>query len=240
VTASNIEVLPDSSALARRVAHWLTDLALTKSGTFAIALSGGSTPRALYQTLAEPEFLRIFPWQNVNWFWGDERFVPHSDVMSNYRMASDALLSHAPIPLAQIHPIPTVGVTPEEAAQQYAKELQSFYGAERFDPKRPLFDVMLLGLGEDGHTASLVPGSPALGEREHWTAVTDMAGHTRITLTYPALESSAHTAFLVSGTTKHSSLQRVRAGDTNLPAARVHPMGDLHFFTDSAAAGCAG
>jgi 6-phosphogluconolactonase len=236
---ASLEVFPDASALAHRVARWMTDLALTKDGPFAVALSGGSTPRSLYETLAGPEFLRVFPWQNVHWFWGDERFVPHGDPMSNYRMASDAMLSRAPVPLAQIHPIPTVGVTPEEAAQHYATELQEFYGAKRFDPARPLFDLMLLGLGEDGHTASLFPSSPALDERERWTAVSELGEQPRITLTYPALESSAHVAFVVSGAAKQSILQRVRAGDDALPAARVHPVGDLHFFTDSAAAGCA-
>jgi 6-phosphogluconolactonase len=239
VTEADVEVLTDASALALRVARWMTDLALAKDGPFAVALSGGSTPRALYQALAGPEFLRVFPWQRAHWFWGDERFVPHSDAMSNYRMASDAMLSEAPVPLAQIHPIPTIGVTPEEAARRYATELQEFYGAAYFDPARPLFDVMLLGLGEDGHTASLFPGSPALNEREHWTAVSELAGQPRITLTYPALESSAHTAFLVSGAAKQSILQRVRADDTALPAARIRPVGTLHIFTDSAAAGCA-
>jgi 6-phosphogluconolactonase len=182
----------------------------------------------------------VFPWQRVHWFWGDERFVPHSDAMSNFRMTSESMLSRAPVPLPQIHAIPTAGVTPDEAAKQYECELMSFYGAQALFPARPLFDLVLLGLGEDGHTASLVPGSPALNEHAHWTAVAEMAGQTRITLTYPALKSCAHAAFLVSGGSKRAILRRVRDGEADLPAARFHPAGDLHFFTDAAAAGCAG
>jgi len=234
------DVSLDAEALAERVARWMTGLALAKDGIFAVALSGGSTPRALYRMLAGPPFLNAFPWDRTHWFWGDERFVPHSDAMSNFRMASEAMLARAPVPPDQIHAVPTVGITPGEAARQYESELQKFYGSQSLLPARPLFDLVLLGLGEDGHTASLVPRSPALNERAHWTAVTEMASQTRITLTYPALESCAHAAFLVSGSSKHAILQRVRAGDHDLPAARLSPTGDLHVFADDEAAGCAG
>jgi len=240
MTVITDEVLRDPTALAHRVARWMTDLAQAKQSMFAVALSGGSTPRLLYQTLAKAPFLGAFPWQRVHWFWGDERFVPHSDPESNFRMTSEAMLAHAPVPLAQIHPIPTVGVTPEESAQVYARELKTFYGADRFTPTRSLFDVVLLGLGEDGHTASLFPGSPALEERERWAAVADKDGQTRITLTYPVLESCTHAAFLVSGAAKRDILARVRKGDPALPASHFRPKGDLHVFTDFEAAGCAG
>ena len=234
-----LDVSPDAEALTQRVARWMTDLACAKDGAFTVALSGGSTPQTLYQTLARPPFLTSFPWDRAHWFWGDERFVPHSDAMSNYRMASEAMLSHAPVPLSQIHSMPTVGLTAEAAALQYEQELRAYYGAMSLLPSRPLFDLVLLGIGEDGHTASLVPGSPALKEREHWTAVTSMAGQTRVTLTYPALESCAHAAFLVTGASKRDILHRVRSGDGDLPAARIQPQGELRFFTDAAAAGCA-
>ncbi len=235
-----LDISPDAEALAERVARWMTDLALAKDGAFAVALSGGSTPHALYRTLAGPPFLNAFPWDRTHWFWGDERFVPHSDAASNFRMASEAMLSRAPVPPSHIHAVSTVGITPDEAARQYESELQKFYGSQSLLPSRPLFDLMLLGLGEDGHTASLIPGSPALNERAHWTAVTEMAGQTRITLTYPALESCAHAAFLVSGASKHTILANICGGESNLPAARFRPRGDLHFFTDAEAAGCAG
>lgn len=237
--AATDEVLRDPAALAHRVAQWMTDLAQAKQDTFGVALSGGSTPRLLYQMLAKAPFLEAFPWQRVHWFWGDERFVPHSDPESNFRMTSEAMLAHAPVPLDQIHPIPTVGVTPEESARAYARELKAFYDADFLTSTRVLFDVVLLGLGEDGHTASLFPGSPVLDERNGWAAVVDKGGQTRITLTYPVLESCAHAAFLVSGASKRAILARVREGDAALPASRFRPQGDLHFFTDSEAAGCA-
>lgn len=234
------ETLLTPTALAQRVAQWMTELACAKDGPFAIALSGGSTPRLLYETLAAEPYLDRFPWQRAHWFWGDERFVPHSDPQSNYSMAADAMLSLVPVLHAQIHPVPTVGVTPEEAAEAYQSELRAFYGADFLNPTHALFDIVLLGLGEDGHTASLFPGSPVLKDRERWAAVADKDGQKRITLTYPALESCAHAAFLVSGAPKRDILARVRSGDESLPAANFRPMGDLHFFIDEDAAGCAG
>ena len=159
---AKLEIFTDAGALSRWVAAWLLDLALAKEGTFAVCLSGGSTPQGLYERLADAPCRDAFPWSRTHWFWGDERFVPHDDTLSNYRMARVALLSRAPIPPANIHPIPTEGLTPDAAASQYERQLKSFYGAEHLDPSKPLFDVNLLGLGLNGHTASLFPGSPAL------------------------------------------------------------------------------
>src|SRR6202049_4323537 len=195
-----LEILADPTALSRRVADWLLEAATATDGIFAVAPSGGSTPRSLYRLLAEPPYRDGFPWSRTHWFWGDERFVPHDDALSNYRMVREALLSRAPIPTINVHPIPTEGVSPEAAACAYERELKSFYGAERLEPARPLFDVTLLGLGPDGHTASLFPGTAVLAERDRWVAAIDGAkSETRITLTYPALESSRDTAFLVAG-----------------------------------------
>ena len=135
---------------------------------------------------------KSFPWHRVHLFWGDERFVPHSDARSNFRMAQEALLSHVPIEAANVHPIPTEGTTPDNAARAYERTLKSFYGADELDPARPLFDVTLLGLGEDGHTASLFPKTRALTERERWVvAVTEGVAEPRISLTYPPLEAAA-------------------------------------------------
>ncbi|MEI9929117.1 MAG: 6-phosphogluconolactonase [Rhizomicrobium sp.] len=234
-----IEVLSDSDALANRAAEWMTELACVKGGSFAVALSGGSTPKTLYELLASQGFLSRFPWDRVHWFWGDERFVPHNDPQSNFGMAAEAMLSHAPVPPENIHPIPTVGVTPEEAAARYEETLRNFYAADYLIESRPLFDVMLLGLGEDGHTASLFPGSAALEQRDRWTAVSVLSGQPRITLTYPALESSMNTAFLVSGADKRDILKRLLDGDLSFPAARLCPQGTLHVFADRAVMGCA-
>jgi len=156
--------------------------------------------------------------------------------LSNYRMVQEALLSQAPIPASNIHPIPTEGVNPEAAASAYERDLKCFYGAERLDPARPLFDVTLLGLGPDGHTASLFPGTAVLTERDRWVAaVVGAKSEARITLTYPALESSRHAAFLIAGEEKRIIFARFRRGDNNLPAARLCPIGTLSMFSDAAA-----
>ena len=136
VSEAKIEVLGDPEVLSRRVAGWLFELAVAKEGTFAVCLSGGSTPQGLYERLAEAPYLDAFPWSRTHWFWGDERFVPHDDALSNYRMAREALLSRAPVPANNIHAIPTEGLSPEMAAAAYQSELKSFYGAERLDPRR--------------------------------------------------------------------------------------------------------
>jgi 6-phosphogluconolactonase len=233
----SIEVLPDSAALARHVAEWMTAAALAATGPFRVSLSGGSTPKALYGLLASDEFRGRFPWQRVSWYWGDERFVPHDDPESNYRMTREAMLAKAPVPPENIHPVPADG-TPEDAAQRYERTLQEAYGATAFDPARPLLDVTLLGLGPDGHTASLLPGDPVLEERKRWVAVVAHGRpEVRITMTYPAIESSRRVAFLVAGRDKASILRAIRAGDSQVPAARVRPRGELFWFVDSAAAG---
>jgi 6-phosphogluconolactonase len=143
-----------------------------------------------------------------------------------------------PVPADRIHPVPTVDLTPDVAATQYQATLEAFHGARQLTPEKPLFDIVLLGLGTDGHTASLFPGKPMLGERRRWAGATDdPQGAPRITLTYPALESSRETLFLVAGTDKKDRLREVLAGDERLPAARLQPHGTLRFLADRAAAG---
>jgi 6-phosphogluconolactonase len=233
---AKLETLADAEALSHRVADWLLEMATAKDGIFAINLSGGSTPRRLYECLAGPPYRNTFPWSRTHWFWGDERFVPHDDALSNYRMVREALLSRVPIPTDHVHPIPTEGISPEAAASAYECQLKSFYGAERLDPARPLFDVTLLGLGPDGHTASLFPGTAVLVEQKHWVAaVVGAKSEARITLTYPALESSRNAAFLVEGEEKRAILNRLCRGDASLPAARLRPAGALRVFADEAA-----
>jgi len=232
-----IEIFPDAATLAHHVAEWMTSAALEAKGTFRVSLSGGSTPKTLFGLLASDEFKSRFPWQRVCWYWGDERFVPYDSPESNYRMTREAMFNRAPVPAKNIHPVPVDG-TPEEAARRYEETLQEAYGETTLDSARPLFDVTLLGLGPDGHTASLLPGEPVLGERKRWVAaVSHGRPEVRITMTYPVIESSRRVAFLVSGREKAPIFRVIRSGGSNVPAARVQPVGELFWFVDAAAAG---
>jgi len=234
-TQTRIEAAKDLEELAHLAARWIADIAGSSRGRFAICLSGGSTPRRLYQLLAEAPYREAIPWDRVHWFWGDERFVPWDHPDSNYRMAREALLAHVPAPEQNIHGIATAG-DPAAAARAYERELKSYYGAEALDPARPLFDVELLGLGPDGHTASLFPGTNVLAERQRWVAeVVGAKPEVRITLTYPPLESSRHTGFLVAGADKREPLAGVLSADQELPAARLRPAGELVWFVDAQA-----
>ena len=237
MAASTIVTLDDPEALARHVADWLTGLALASTGPFAIALSGGSTPKRLYEILAEPAYAGRFPWARTHLFWGDERFVPPDSPDSNWRMARLALLDHVPVPPANIHPMPTAGRL-EDASAAYQATLQTYYNREALDMERPLFDVNLLGLGDNGHTASLFPGSAALEETLAWVApVTEGVPQPRLTLTYPAIACSRQVTFLVAGANKADVIRRVMDGDRSQPAARVTAAGELTWFIDRAAAG---
>src|SRR5215470_12228185 len=232
-----VEIFPDPATLARHVAEWMTSAALAAKDTFRVSLSGGSTPKTLFGLLASDEFKNRFPWQRVSWYWGDERFVPYDSPESNYRMTCEAMFDKAPVPAENIHPVPVDG-TPDDAARRYERTLQEAYGATSLDPARPLFDVTLLGLGPDGHTASLLPGEPVLEERKRWVAaVSHGRPEVRITMTYPVIESSRHVAFLLAGKEKAPILAKIRAGGSDLPAARVKPVGELIWFCDRAAAG---
>lgn len=222
--------LDGPDALAGHAAAWLAARVAAVPGPFSLALSGGSTPRRLYERLASLSL----PWDRIHLFWGDERFVPSDHPESNQRMVREALIRHVPFPPGNLHPIGTDG-TPDEAARRYEAELRRFAAGR---PGRPLFDLQLLGLGEDGHTASLFPGIAALAEREAWVvAVVGAKPEPRITLTYPALDSSAEVAFLASGAAKRAILWRFLAGDAALPAVDVRPRGAVTVFADRAASG---
>jgi 6-phosphogluconolactonase len=229
-------VADDANALARLAAEWFVQTVAARAGDVRVSLSGGSTPKTLYHLLGSEPFRAHIPWQRLELFWGDERFVSHDSPDSNYHMVRQALLDVAPVPPDRIHPVPTDS-TPADAAQRYEAELMRSYGADTLDPARPLFDIMLLGLGSDGHTCSLLPGQPVLEERTHWVAAV-MPGRDepRVTLTYPAVESSRALAFLVSGAKKARALKAVRDGDQNLPAARIRTTGEVVWFVDAAAA----
>jgi len=231
-----IEILADPHALARHVVEWMTAAALATKRPFRVSLCGGSTPKRLYELLASDDFRTRFPWDRVVWYWSDERFVPYSHPESNFRMTREAMLAAAPVPLENIHPVPVDG-TPEEAASRYERTLQEAYGGAVLDPAKPLFDVTLLGLGRDGHTASLLPGEPVLQERKRWVSVVPHGRpEVRITMTYPLLESSRKVAFVVAGKEKAAIVGAIRAGGSQVPAARLSPVGELVWFLDRAAA----
>jgi 6-phosphogluconolactonase len=235
--AGEVRVFDTAEALARAAAIRLCRKARASAGRFAVCCSGGSTPKRLYELLGEPDIASQFPWRRVHWFWGDERCVPHDHPDSNYGMTHKALLSRVPVPPDHVHAVPTDGLAPEQAASVYEQELRQFYGATRLDPERPLFDLVLLGIGEDGHTASLFPGQPTLSETQRWvTAVFGPRTETRITLTFPTLNSARDAVFLATGENKRAIVQRARAGDYALPAAHIKPCGVLHWFVDRGAA----
>lgn len=228
-------LVADPKKFALYVANWFVDVVNATNGPVRVALCGGSTPYDLYALLGSTEYRTRLAWDRVHLFWGDERFVPHDDPQSNYRMVRETLLAHAPIPPDQIHPIRVTG-DPNDAAHAYQAVLQRAYGSEILDPAHPLFDVNFLGLGTDGHTASLLPGQPVLQERARWVApVRHGRDNVRITLTFPALESSRITAFLVTGTAKADAVHRARAGDATIPAGVLSPNGDVIWFLDFSA-----
>jgi 6-phosphogluconolactonase len=235
----DITILDDPQDVARHVAAWLVDRLTTGAqDTKAVCLTGGLTPLPFYQTLTRPPYAQRIPWARIHWFWCDERWVPPTHERSNFGMVRRALFAKVSVARQNIHPIPTHTGTPLEAAERYEKELKVFYGADVLDPARPLFDVTFLGIGQDGHTASLFPGSPVLEERTRWVrAVVDAKPEARITLTYPALESSGDLAFLVTGSAKRNTVNAVLGGSRDFPVSRVRPVGRLHWFVDRATTG---
>lgn len=241
-TTGRVEIFADAEAVAQHVAAFLTDKAIEKAqagaAPFVIALSGGSTPKRLYEILAEAKYAQRFPWDHVRLFFGDERFVPPEDESSNYRMTSTALLTHVPVPSANVFRMPTDG-DPADAAKRYERDLRTVYGAETLEPGRPLFDVVLLGLGENGHTASLFPDTDVLQEKTAWVSscVPHDAPHTRLTLTYPAIASSRYVLFLVAGAGKADIVKIVRGGDEAQPAMHITTDGELIWLLDEKAAG---
>ncbi len=223
-------VVADSQTLAQAAEKRMLARLQRGDQRYAICLTGGSTPERLYAMLARPPYRDTWPWQQIHLFWGDDRFVPHDDARSNFGAARRLLLEHVPIPPGNIHPIPTSAATPAEAARAYEAELARFYGAPRLDRARPLFDVVLMGVGGDGHTASLFPGQPTLAEQERWVVGVSEAGLApfvpRVTLTFPAMAATREMLFLVDGESKREVMTRLLAG-ADLPAARASAWGDL-------------
>ncbi|MDQ8727903.1 6-phosphogluconolactonase [Bradyrhizobium sp. LHD-71] len=210
---------------------------INRSERPSVCLTGGSSPLPIYKLLvAEPYASRI-PWSRVHWFVGDERFVPPDDPLSNMGTARRLLLDGR-APRENVHVVPTVNVSLDDAALAYEEELRTFYGSKSLDPAIPLFDLVMLGLGTDGHAASLFPGQQTLTVTDRWVVPVPKAGLEplvpRISLTFPALASSREVLFQVAGAAKKAIAARAMR-ETDLPAHRVRSQGETIWIFDPAA-----
>jgi len=230
--AGALDVVKDADALAARAADIIAEKIKGCAAPFRLVLSGGSTPVSTYKVLSKRADL---DWGCVEIFLGDERFVPSDHQDSNYRMVRETLLASGNVQPRKLFAIPTDD-TPDSAAARYDEMLRQQYGAGELEAGVPLFHLTLLGLGEDGHTASLLPGQPVLQEQARWAAAVPQGrGEPRITLTYPALGASQTILFLVAGAAKRDVLAQARGGA--LPAGRIKPQGEVIWLADAAAAG---
>jgi 6-phosphogluconolactonase len=224
---SDVRVFADVNELSLRAAEAVVRIineSVQANGTCSLALSGGSTPRTLYRLLSS-QFRDQIPWTKVHVFWGDERYVPPGDPQSNYRMAKETLLDRVASPAGNVHPMPTGVPDPDVAARDYEKTLRNY-----FSRKWPHFDLVLLGLGDEGHTASLFPGSPALEETRRWVVAVKAPSEPplRLTLTLPALIEAANIYFLVAGPNKAQALYHVLTGSPDpksYPASGIRRAG---------------
>ena len=232
-------VFPDLEALSRGLLDETLPIlkdAVAKRGRFSIALAGGHTPAKMYAMWAE-KYSAQTPWDKVHLFWGDERYVPQDDLLSNYRMTRETLISRVPLPAANVHPVQTNLAPPEKAAEAYEAELRKFFGSAP-----PEFDVQLLGLGIEGHTASLFPDSPALDEKQRWVVPVTAPAEPpqRLTLTPIVLNCGRNTFFLVAGADKREIMAALRnepeGKPSRYPAGRIRPTGRLLWLLDQAAA----
>jgi len=236
---SDVRVFADVDELSLRAAEAAVrtiNESVRSNGRFSVAVSGGNTPRTLYRLLSS-RFRAQIPWTKVHIFWGDERYVPLADPNSNYRMARETLLDVVPCPAGNVHPMPTELPDPDVAAREYEKTLRSYFSEDW-----PRFDLVLLGLGEEGHTASLFPGSPALNETERWVVAVNAPAEPslRLKLTLPALTEAANIYFLVTGSNKAQALHHVLIGS---PDPKIYPasgvrlaQGTVIWWVDRAAA----
>lgn len=239
-TTPDVQVFDDPELVAREAAGLFVRLsveAVALRGAFSVALSGGSTPRRVYELLASDDYRTQVTWPSVHIFFGDERTVAPEHPDSNYRMANEALLSHVPLPAKNIHRMEGVGDAAANASR-YESGLRAFFGERAW----PQLDLVMLGMGDDGHTASLFPGSAALEERTHWVVANwvEKFQTWRITLTAPAINAARRVLFLVTGSAKADRLREVLKGErdpTRLPSQLIQPRdGTLEWFVDRAAA----
>ncbi|MBR1266702.1 6-phosphogluconolactonase [Bradyrhizobium sp. AUGA SZCCT0222] len=236
----HVTSVADPAAMAEAAAERVIARISENPGRVAICLTGGSSPKQLYQLLGTDPWRSRIPWQRVHWFIGDERFVPADDPLNNMRVARKTFLDRC-APASNIHPIPTSTADPtdpDRGAALYEGELKAFYGADDLDPDRPLFDLVLMGVGPDGHTASLFPGDLLLDEIRRWVVGVHKANVEpfvpRITLTLPTLACCREMLFEVAGSDKRAILTRVFAGE-NLPASRARSSGETIWLVDQAA-----
>jgi 6-phosphogluconolactonase len=233
----NVFVFDTPEQLAVAAAERFVQYAnLSAPNRFRVALAGGNTPRRVYELLATEPFAKRVDWSQVDLFFGDERCVPPEHPDSNYRMAYEALISKVAIPAGNVHRIIGEG-NPVENAKQYESQLRKVFGESPW----PRFDLVLLGMGEDGHTASLFPGLDAVKEESKWVLATKQpeSGQDRITLTLPVLNHAARILFLIAGAAKAERLAQVLRGEPSpdpLPAQLIHPVkGSLEWLVDRAA-----
>ena len=210
----------------------IAERTVNEKGLFCVAISGGKTPAALFRKLSKKEGL---PWSKTHVFMVDERFVPYQNENNNYRMINELLLRHVDIPAKNIHPISTTIETPQASALKYEKELNSFFRS------RPGFDLVILGIGDDGHTASLFPRAPSLKEKKHPAIAVLPSGailSERITMTFPVIDNAENIIFMAEGSSKSGVIREVIEDEkSRLPAAMVKPLkGSLFFLLDEAAA----
>jgi 6-phosphogluconolactonase len=234
-------IFPDLDALSHAALDELLRIgeeSVAERGRFAIALSGGHTPAKLYALWAEAgKSGRQIPWDRVHLFWGDERCVSWDDPLSNYRMVRETLIEQVPIPPGNVHPMKADLPQPERAAEAYERELRRYFGSAS-----PAFDLQLLGLGSEGHTASLFPGSPVLDEKQRWVAAVEVAAkpQKRLTLTPVVLNQGRNTFFIVSGADKRQIVAALRdetdSKPSQYPAGRIRPTGRLTWLLDKSAA----
>ncbi len=230
-----IEVLPDlPSLIARSLSLILTKIeaAIADQGYCSIVLAGGSTPKPLYEAIARKDL----PWEKIYVFWGDERYVAADHPDSNQKMARTAWLDRVPLPAANIHPMPTSSGDPLEDAESYEEELKEFF---QLEPEQfPSFDIILLGMGDDAHTASLFPQTEALDVSDRLVTVGNKDGQPRLTLTIPVINQAATVMFLVAGASKRPALAEVfapAADPKTYPSRFIQPAGELWWLLDQAA-----
>jgi 6-phosphogluconolactonase len=240
-SAPTVVVARDLEELSQQAASYIAETlaaAASARGRASVALSGGSTPRRAFELLAAPPLRDTVPWNRVDVFWGDDRCVPPDHADSNYRMAHDTLLAHVPIPPANVHRVPTEAGDAEAVAARYERDLHEYFHLQGDAP--PHFDLILLGLGPDGHTASLFPGTAALEETRRLVVPNriDYMPHDRVTFTLPVLNAARAVAYLVAGADKAPKVAGALAGDPTVPASRVQPTdGTVRWDLDPAAAG---
>ncbi len=235
-----LHILPDAESVAQHAAAFITERieqTLRSRDRFTLALSGGSTPKRLHELLSVEPYRSRIDWSRIHIFWGDERYLPFEDERNNARMAFDTLLRHVSIPEKQIHVMRTDLPDPRESSRQYEAVLHQY-----FDGKEQSFDLLLLGMGDDGHTLSLFPGTEVVHETERWCTSLFLKQQDmfRITLTKTIANKSACILFLTTGANKANALKEVLQGDTNInlyPSQVIQPeYGVTHWMVDKAAA----